>query len=156
MVGVPAVFGISTTFNRAVVQAAGEAVSMKALSLKEEFDRGGALQTLLHRYTYALLTMFSLSASCNRFHKVEQRFARWLLVYHDRVHADQFQLTHEIIARLLSVRRASVSEVASAFQNAGLIRYHRGRITILKRKKLEAVSCTCYRTAKEEYERAVG
>ncbi|MBD0373753.1 MAG: Crp/Fnr family transcriptional regulator [Pyrinomonadaceae bacterium] len=155
MVGLPVVLGVNTTFNRAVVQSPGEALSIKAVVLKEEFDRGEVLQTLLHRYTYALLTMFSLSASCNRFHKVEQRFARWLLVYHDRTHADQFQLTHEIIARLLGVRRASVSEVAGGFQNAGLIRYHRGRITILRRKKLEAITCRCYRIAKEEYDRSL-
>ena len=156
MVGLSAILGVTTTFNHAVVQASGEALRMKAVVLKAEFDRGGALQTLLHRYTYALLTTFSLSASCNRFHKVEQRFARWLLVYHDRVNSDQFQLTHEIIARLLGVRRASVSEVAGGFQKAGLIRYYRGRITILKRKKLEALSCVCYRIAKDEYDRSVG
>lgn len=155
LVGLHALLGVNTTFHRAVVQAQGEASSISAAVLKEEFNRGGALQSLLHRYTYAMLTMFSLSASCNRFHRVEQRFARWLLLYHDRMPSDQFQLTHEIIARLLGVRRASVSEVAGSFQSAGLIRYQRGRITILRRKELEAIACECYRIAKEEYARSL-
>ena len=156
MVGLPALLGVETTFNRAVVQSPGEALSIGAGALKSEFDRGGALQTILHRYTHALLATFSLSASCNRFHRVEQRFARWLLVYHDRVQGDQFWLSHEIIARLLGVRRAGVSKVAYAFQNAGLIRYSRGNITILGREKLEALSCACYRIAKQEYDRCLG
>ncbi|HEX8843636.1 MAG TPA: Crp/Fnr family transcriptional regulator [Pyrinomonadaceae bacterium] len=135
----------------ATVQGEGEALRIRAEKLREEFHRGEALQTLLLRYTHALMTQISQSVVCNARHPIEGRLARWLLMYSDRS-KDDFFLTHEFMANMLGVRRAGVSTVANKLQKMGFIRYHRGQVTILDRKGLEDFACECYPKVKERYD----
>lgn len=146
VVGVSLFLGRDTTPYRDVVVVAGLALRMKAQALREEFARGGPLQIELLRYTQALLTQVSQTAVCNRLHVVEQRLCRWLLLCHDRVGTNQLQLTQELISSMLGGRRESVTVAAGRLQDAGVIRYSRGHITILDRKRLEAFACECYST----------
>jgi CRP-like cAMP-binding protein len=145
--------GGGTTPNRAVVQVAGGAFKMKAKTLRDEFARGGALQQVLLRYTQALITQISQTAVCNRLHPVEKRLCRWLLLCHDRVDSDELQMTQEFISNMLGGRRESVTVAAGHLQDAGLILYFRGQISILDRKGLEATTCECYGIVKEEFDR---
>ncbi len=149
VVGIPVFLGIDTSINRAVVQVAGEAMRMKAEAFKEAARRSGLFHDLLQLYTYALLTQISLSVACNRFHGVEKRLARWLLMMNDRAGVDEFQLTQEFIARMLGARRPHVTTAARNLQNVGLIRNGRGKIAILNRQGLERVSCDCYISCKK-------
>lgn len=144
VLGVHLFLGSDTTPNRAVVVVAGEAFRMKASTLREEFARGGSLQCQLLRYTHALITQISQTAVCNRLHVVEQRLCRWLLMCHDRVETDELQMTQEFISNMLGGRRETVTVAAGRLQDAGLLRYTRGHITILDRKGLEASVCECY------------
>jgi hypothetical protein len=111
------------------------------------------LTALLHRYTQALFTQVAQASACNRLHQIRQRCARWLLQTHDRVGDDEFPLTQDFLAQMLGVRRASVSEVASAMQKAGLIEYRYGRVRIADRAALEQAACECYRIIVNEYDR---
>ena len=140
--------GGNTVPNRAVAQVAGDAFSVPAAVLLEEFRRGGPCQLLLLRYTQALITQISQTAVCNRLHSVEQRLCRWLLLTHDRVRSKELLLTQEFIANMLGGRRESVANAARALQQGKLISYVRGRITILDRAGLEAGSCGCYEIVK--------
>lgn len=153
MVGIPVILGSDISFNLAIVQIADGAMRMPADSLKTEFKRGGSLQALLLRYVQALLTQVSQTAACNRLHGLEARLARWMLLVQDTIHSNELQLTQEFIAQMLGVRRAGVTIAAGALQQAGLIRYSRGKITILDRQGLEAISCECYRVIENEYDR---
>jgi len=144
VVGVPLFLGADTTPNRAVAVVGGGAFKMTANALREEFALGGALQCLLLRYTQALITQISQTAVCNRLHAVEQRLCRWLLMCHDRVDTNTLQMTQEFISNMLGGRRETVTVAAGRLQDAGLIRYTRGHITILDRKGLEASVCECY------------
>lgn len=153
MVGLPVIWGGSTTTTRAFVQMADSGIRMKASLLKTEFERGGQLQSLLLRYMQALHTQISQTAACNRLHMVEARLARWLLSVHDRMQTDSFPLTQEFISQMLGTRRAGVTEAAGVLSDAGMIRYTRGRITILNRKELEATTCECYGIVKGEFTR---
>jgi len=153
VVGVALFLGGDTTPNRAVIQVAGGALQMKARVLREEFARGGAFQQALLRYTQALITQISQTAVCNRLHPVEQRLCRWLLLCHDRVRAAELRMTQEFIANMLGGRRESVTVAAGRLQDAGLIRYARGQITIVDRPGLEAAVCECYQLVKSEGER---
>jgi CRP-like cAMP-binding protein len=152
MAGLPIFMGINKSHNRALVQGAGTAMRMKAAALRKEVGDGGALRNLLHLYTHSLLTQISQSAACNRFHMVNARLARWLLMTHDRVKGDEFYLTQEFISHMLGVRREQVTLAASTLQKQKLISYSRGQIKILNRSGLEAISCNCYRVVKEEYD----
>ncbi|MCA1850180.1 MAG: Crp/Fnr family transcriptional regulator [Acidobacteria bacterium] len=152
MVGIPVFLGVSAAINQAVVQVPGDAVRMSARAFKEEAKRDGPFHDLLHLYTHALLTQMSLSIACNRFHNVEKRFARWLLVIHDRVDSDEFVLTQEYIARMLGAHRPHVTTAARTLQGAGLISYNRGKLAILNRRGLEKASCACYRNGKEKFD----
>jgi CRP-like cAMP-binding protein len=152
MAGLAVFMGVNKSRNRALVQGAGTAMRMKATTLRREVNNGSALHNLLHRYTHSLLTQISQSAACNRFHVVNARLARWLLMTHDRVAGDEFRLTQEFISFMLGVRREQVTLAASSLQKQELISYSRGQIKILNRAGLEAVSCTCYRIVKEEYD----
>ena len=145
VVGVASLLAETTAF-RAVVQLPGRAYMMKGDSLRKEFKRCEALHRLLLCYTNALLIQIAQTAVCNKFHSVEERFCRWLLMAHDRSIVDHIPLTQEALARVLGSRRASVSVTASAFQKKGAIRYSRGVIRILDRKHLENSSCECYQT----------
>jgi CRP-like cAMP-binding protein len=144
VVGVSSFLGGGITPNQDVVVVAGEALRMKASALREEFRLGGALQALLLRYTQALITQISQTAVCNRLHAVEQRLCRWLLMCRDRVERDELEMTQEFISNMLGGRRETVTVAAGRLQDAGLIRYSRGHITIVDRRGLEAIVCECY------------
>ena len=157
MVGLPVILaGGRTNRTRASVQIAGSAVRIKAELLKTEFNRAESLQNLLLRYTQAYLVHLEQTAACNRLHKIEKRLARWLLTVSDRIQADEFQLTQEYIAQMLGVRRAGVTVAADTLQQAGMLRYSRGRITILNRTELEATACECYAVVRDEFARLLG
>jgi CRP-like cAMP-binding protein len=170
VVGVSLFLGGDATTNQDVVVVAGDAFRLKASVLREEFAAGGALQALLLQYTQALITQISQTAVCNRLHPIEQRLcyvqvlsvqttrtalsnaahelpqrlARWLLMCHDRVDRDELQMTQEFISNMLGGRRETVTVAAGRLQDAGLIRYSRGHITIVNRHGLEAAACECY------------
>ena len=148
--GLPVVLGVSVSLNRGLVQSAGTAMRMKGAVLRGEFQRDGALQRVLHRYLHSLLTQISQSAVCNRFHAVDARLARWLLMTHDRVGSDEFRLTQEFLSNMLGVRREAVSKAAGALQKREFVNYSRGHITILDRAGLEATACQCYRVIRDE------
>jgi cAMP-binding proteins - catabolite gene activator and regulatory subunit of cAMP-dependent protein kinases len=151
--GIPAALGDNITATTAMVQVPDSAMRMKASLLKSEFQRGGSLQSLLLRYMQAQHAFVSQNAACNRLHYLEGRLARWLLLVCDRVKSNELPLTHEFMAQMLGVRRAGVTEAANMLQQSGLIRYTRGKVTILNRQELEAASCECYEIIKGEYAR---
>jgi len=151
-VGVPVFLGVKTSNNRAIVQGAGVALEMKTADFLAECNNGGALPRLLQRYTHSLLIQISQSAAYNRFHPIEARLARWLLMTSDRMESDEFQITQEFLSNMLGVRREGVSKSATHLQQNELISYSRGKITILNRAGLEAASCRCYFIIKDEYE----
>ena len=153
LVGVALFMGGETTPSRAVVQSAGEGYRLRASVLKKEFERGGSLQHLLLRYTQALITQMAQTAVCNRHHSVDQQLCRWLLLSLDRLPDNRLVMTQELIANMLGVRREGVTEAAQKLQGEGLIRYSRGRITVLDRRRLEKRVCECYAVVKREYDR---
>ena len=149
MVGMPMALGIGISAVRALVQGSGSALRMTAARFRAEFKKNLPLQRALFRYTHLLMAQISQTAACNRFHEAEARLARWLLMTSDRVHADEFRLTHEFLAHMLGVRRVGVTKAARVLQRKKLIDYSRGHIRILDRKGLEAAACTCYRIVKD-------
>ena len=153
MVGIALFMGGGTTPSRALVQSAGQAFQLKGNELKKEFERHSGLQHLLLRYTQALITQMAQTAVCNRHHSVEQQLCRWLLLSLDRLATNELTMTQELIANMLGVRREGVTEAAGKLQAQGLIRYSRGRITVLDRAGLEAQVCECYAVVKKEYDR---
>jgi CRP-like cAMP-binding protein len=156
MVGLPVFLGSGSIPGRAVSQIPGDALSMPAAAFREEANAGGALQRLLQRYTQGLFNMIAQGAACNRLHPMEERCARWLLMTHDRVEADEIPLTHEFLSQMLGVRRATVTVALGMLQKAGLIRSQRGRVAVLDRPGLEAASCECYRIVRDEFDRLLG
>jgi CRP-like cAMP-binding protein len=153
MVGLPVFLGASQAAAEVFVQVPGEGLHLPADAFRRHLEREPSLTQTLLKYTQALLTQVAQCSACNCFHQIEARCARWLLQTHDRVKGNQFQLTHDFLALMLGVRRATVTETAGALQERGLIRYHRGKISILNRKKLESAACDCYRIIKKEYDR---
>jgi CRP-like cAMP-binding protein len=153
VVGIALFMGGETTSSRAVVQSAGYVCQLKASVLKLEFERGGGLQHLLLRYTQSLIAQTAQTAACNRHHSVEQQLCRWLLLSLDRLPSNELTMTQELIANMLGVRREGVTEAAGNLQAAGLIRYSRGRITVLDRPRLEERVCECYAVVKRESDR---
>ncbi len=153
MVGIALFMGGGSTPSRALVQSAGMAFQLKAEALTREFERHSGLQLLLLRYTQALITQMSQTAVCNRHHTLDQQLCRWLLLSLDRLPTNELSMTQELIANMLGVRREGVTEAAGKLQEAGLIQYSRGRITILDRPGLEAKVCECYAVVKNEYDR---
>ncbi len=156
MVGLPVFLGADSTPSRAFSQIPGESLRMAADVFKAEVANDGPLQGLLNRYTQGLFNQLAQSAACNRIHTVDERLARWLLMTHDRVGQETFPLTHEFMAQMLGVRRATVTIAAGRLQQAGMIRYSRGRITVVDRPGLEAASCECYGITRAEFERLLG
>lgn len=154
MVGIPLALEIAVSPVRALVQGTGTAMRMKAAQFLKEFGQSHALQRELHRYTYSLMTQITQTAACNRFHVVEARLARWLLMTDDRVLSDTFRLTQDFLAQMLGVRRVGVTKAARALQQGRLIRYSRGNITILDRKGLEAAACCCYEVVRDMHDAA--
>ena len=153
LVGIAVFMGGDTTPNRAVVQSAGSAFRLELKVFRDEFRRVKELHRLLLLYTQALLTQMSQTAVCNRLHSVEQQLCRWLLLSHDRLKSDELVMTQELIANMLGVRREGVSAAAHRLQQAGLIRYRRGHITIVDRHGLEHAVCECYRVVRKECDR---
>jgi CRP-like cAMP-binding protein len=153
ILGISLFMGGESTPSRAVVQSAGHAFRLKAALLKNEFGRFGPTMHLLLRYTQALITQMAQTAVCNRHHSVDQQLCRWLLLSLDRLQTNELSMTQELIANMLGVRREGVTEAAGKLQDAGLISYQRGRITVLDRPGLEARSCECYQVVKTEFDR---
>ena len=153
MVGISLFMGGDTTSSSAVVQTAGHAYRLERRLLKQEFERGGALQRLLLRYTQALVTQMSQTAVCNRHHSVEQQLCRWLLLTLDRLPTNELVMTQELVAGMLGVRREGITEIAGQLQHAGIIRYRRGHISVIDRSGIEARSCECYGVVKKELDR---
>ena len=153
VVGVSLFMGGETTPSRAVVQSAGRAYCLDRKLLMAEFIRGGALQHLLLRYTQALLTQMAQTAVCNRHHSLDQQLCRWLLLSLDRLPSNELVMTQVLIANMLGVRREGVTEAARKLQEAGLIQYSRGHITVLDRSGIEARTCECYAVVKRESDR---
>lgn len=144
MLGLTLVLGVANAPLQAVVEAAGVALRMPAASLRRCLDESPGLRRALNRHLYVLLGQLARTAACTGFHDVEARLARWLLMSHDRAHADHFRLTHEALGDMLGVQRSAVTIAAGQLQKAGLISYSRGEISILDRPGLEAMSCECY------------
>lgn len=156
MVGLPAVFAVNRASTRAFCQVPGRAIRIRAEAILAERRRGSHFAELLLRYANATIAMLSQGIACNRAHSLEQRMCRWLLMTHDRVDGDSFPLTQEFLAHMLGVRRPTVNLGGTALQRAGLIRYRRGRITIIDRKGLEEASCECYGQTRDEIIRSLG
>lgn len=150
MAGLPVFMGVSSSSTRALVQGSGTAMRMSSAAVRTEANRLGSLHRLLHRYSHSLLAQVSQSSACNRFHLVNARLARWLLMTNDRLGLEEFPLTQEFLSSMLGVRREGVSKAAGALQSAKLIRYSRGMITLLDRRGLEAKSCDCYSIIRAE------
>ncbi len=153
LVGVALFMGGGSTPSRGVVQSAGQGFRLKAHVMKTEFERAGPLLHLLLRYTQALITQMSQTAVCNRHHSLDQQLCRWLLLSLDRLRGPELVMTQELIANMLGVRREGVTEGALKLQQAGLIRYARGHITVLDRAGLEKRVCECYEVVRQEYAR---
>lgn len=153
IVGVSLFMGGESTPSRAVVQSAGSGCRLKAQIMKDEFNQAGPVLHLLLRYTQALITQMAQTAVCNRHHSLDQQLCRWLLLSLDRLEGDELVMTQELIANMLGVRREGVTEGALNLQKVGLIKYARGRITVLDRAGLEQRTCECYAVVKREYDR---
>src|SRR5260221_9283787 len=153
LVGIALFMGGESTPSRAVVQSAGYGYRLNAGALKTEFVLGGPLQHLALRYTQALITQMAQTAVCNRHHELEQQLCRWLLLSLDRLPSNTLDMTQELIANMLGVRREGVTEAAGKLQDEGLIEYSRGKITVVDRAKLEKRVCECYAVVKREYDR---
>ena len=153
IVGISLFMGGSSTPSRAVVQSAGMGYRLQASVMMQEFNRAGPVLHLLLRYTQALITQMAQTAVCNRHHSLDQQLCRWLLLSLDRLSSNDLVMTQELIANMLGVRREGVTEAAGALQDAGLIRYRRGHITVLDRSGLEKRTCECYAVVKTEYDR---
>ena len=153
IVGISLFMGGSTTPSRAVVQCAGSGFRLRASEMLQEFNRAGPVMHLLLRYTQALITQMTQTAVCNRHHSLDQQLCRWLLLSLDRLEHNELVMTQELIANMLGVRREGVTTAAGELQDAGLIKYRRGHITVLDRPGLEKRTCECYGVVKREYDR---
>jgi len=155
MLGIPLALGVDVSPVSAVVQGAGTALRMQADYFCRELERSQALQGGINRYVFVYLSQLAQRAACTRFHVVEARLARWLLMTQDRAHADTFHITHEFLAFMLGVRRVGITKAATSLQRRKLIHYSRGRITVVDRRGLRGASCACYRADRESYDRII-
>jgi CRP-like cAMP-binding protein len=156
MFGIPLALGVPASPLRAAVQGPGSALRISPASLRHELQRSAALRNTLSRYIYISLAQLAQTASCNSFHALDARLVRWLLMTHDRSQSDELHLTHEFLAQVLGVRRVGVTNAAGTLQRRNLVSYRRGNIRVLDRSGLEAASCSCYRTARNAYQRVLG
>jgi CRP-like cAMP-binding protein len=156
VIGIPLVLRVNKAPYRMMVQIPGKAMRARAELFAREFNRGGPLQDIVLRYIHALITQIAQSAACNRFHTVEERLSRWLLISHDRIKSDTLHLTQEALSHMLGATRTNVTAAANALKKKRVIDYRRGDITIIDRKRLEAIACECYKivTAEIDYLRA--
>lgn len=155
MTGIAVFMEVSRSRALALVQGAGTAMRMKSATLRKESMHVSSFHRLLHRYAHSLLTQMSLSSACNRFHTLDSRLARWLLMTHDRIATDEFRVTQDFMSNMLGVRREGVNKVAGDLQKDKLIKYSRGHIVILNRPGLEEASCTCYGIIREDSDRSL-
>jgi CRP-like cAMP-binding protein len=156
MHGISVVLGVDIAPQRALVQGSGSALRMDIAVFRRELARSAALRRLLHRYVYVLMSQMAQTGACTRFHLLEARVPRWLLMTDDRAPGAAFHLTQEYLGYMLGTRRVSITQAASALQERGLISYTRGIITILDRAGLEAASCACYRIDRDTYTSVLG
>jgi len=156
MFGFPLALGVDVSPVRAIVQGAGSAFRMDAAFFCEELERSQALQGAINRYVFVQLSQLAQSAACTRFHVVEARLARWLLMTQDRAHADSFRVTHDFLAHTFGIRRVGISEAARSLQRRRLIHYSRGDVTVIDRRGLKAASCGCYGADCAPYARMFG
>jgi CRP-like cAMP-binding protein len=156
LVGIPVVLGALMTHTQGLAQIPGAAARVDAGHFREWLPSADGALPLFLRYAQVLLEQTAQSVACNRKHEMDERCARWLLATADRVGGASFLLTHEFLAAMLGVRRASVTVAAGMLQQAGLIRYSRGRVTILDRERLEEASCECYRVVRAQHARLLG
>lgn len=156
MLGSSLILGVDVSPLHALVQGAGPALRMEVAPFRSELDLSSALQCLLRRYLYVVMGQLAQTAACSRFHVLEARLARWLLMTQDRAHSDRFHVTHEFLSCMLGVRRVGVTKAATGLQDRRLISYSRGNITVLDRDGLIAVSCGCYAADKAAYARTMG
>ena len=155
-VGIPVLFGSDTTSSRVVVQVPGEGASVPVEALRELVEQRPAARHLFMRYAHYYTEQLAQSVACNRLHTLEERCAKWLLMSHDRTPGAHFVLTHQYLSQMLGVRRAGVTVAMGVLQQAGLVRYVRGRVTVLDRQRLEEAACDCYAITREELERVMG
>jgi CRP-like cAMP-binding protein len=153
VVGIPILLGADTMPGETFIQVAGSGYRIEASRLKEEFERGGQLRSILQKYTLASLVQSAQNAACNRLHTISERLARWILTCHDRIQADRISITHESLGQMLGAPRTTVTLAAGMLQAAGLIDYSRGHVTIKNREGLEHVVCECYATVRDEFRR---
>lgn len=153
MLGLQVVLAVGSVPLQASVRGPGTAWRVAAEPFNRELAGSRALQRSLNRYLQVTLLQFTLEARCVRFHQIDQRLARWLLMTHDRTHANSFSMTQALIAHLMGVRRVGIAKAAGTFQRRGLIRYVRGVLTIVDRQALESESCGCYQTGRKIYSR---
>jgi CRP-like cAMP-binding protein len=151
VVGLPVFLGVERSNNHALVQGEGVAMRIKTADFLAECNNGGSLPRTLQRYTHSMMTQISQSAVCNRFHSIEARLARWLLMTSDRMASDVFQITQDFLSNMLGVRREAVTLSAQKHHQNGLISYSRGKVSILNRAGLEAAACRCYFIIRDEY-----
>ncbi len=152
MVGVQVALGVPLAPLHALVQGSGDAWCLAAAVFQRELKRSAALDRIVKRYLYVLMAQFASSAACIRFHRIDQRLARWLSMTRDRAHADHFRVTHEFLAYMLGVRRVGITTAAGALQRRGLIEYHRGAMTVLDPAGLRKFSCQCYADNQRSYD----
>ncbi len=151
MVGISLALGIAVSPFRAVVQGGGMAMRMEIAAFRRNFGESAALRRELFRFTHLLMIQIAQTAACNRFHVVQERMARWLLMTRDRVNSNEFRITQEFLALMLGVRRSRVNEAAGSLHESKLIGYRRGTVTILDQRGLEKAACGCYKTVKDLY-----
>lgn len=156
MLGSPLILGMHVSPLRALVQGAGPAWRLRAVAFASELGHSRALRRMLHRYLQVQMSQLAQAAACARFHVVEERLARLLLMTQDRAQEDDFHVTHEFLALMLGVRRVGITKAASALQKRKLIHYHRGAVTVLDRAGMEAASCSCYQADRDTYDRLIG
>jgi CRP-like cAMP-binding protein len=152
MLGIPLALGVSNSPVRALVLGAGVALRMTSAHFRQELHKSEQLKREVYRYTHELMVQMTQTAACNRFHRVEARLARWLLMTRDRVRSDQFHLTQDLLANMLGVRRVGVTKAACALRDRELIGYNRGEISILDGEGLEAAACQCYQIVKDMHD----
>ena len=152
LAGVSVFLGVGTSPNRALVQGSGTALTMSSRNFLSACKSSEKLSTAVRRYIHSLLTQISQSAVCNRYHVIEERLSRWLLMTHDRMRTDEFQITQDFLSNMLGVRREAVNIAARDLQGLGLISYKRGNLTVIDRPGLEAAACPCYKVIKSEFD----